>query len=81
MFFTFHFHKQVSWSEFLYSFGIASMVIIFSIRKSDSWSNFVSWNDSIMMNLEKSLSDTESESDKYLLEFLKEKSMTGVYFL
>ena len=33
-----------------------------------------------MMNLGKSLSVSESESDKYLLDFLKEKAMIGVYF-
>ena len=33
-----------------------------------------------MMNLGKSLSLSESESDKYLLDFLKEEAMIGVYF-
>ena len=33
-----------------------------------------------MMNLGKSLSVSESESDKYLLDFLKEKAMIGIYF-
>ena len=33
-----------------------------------------------MMNLGKSLSVSESESDKYLLDFLKEEAMIGVYF-
>ena len=32
------------------------------------------------MNLGKSLSFSESESDKYLLDFLKEEAMIGVYF-
>ena len=33
-----------------------------------------------MMNLRKLLSVSESESDKYLLDFLKEEAMIGVYF-
>ena len=33
-----------------------------------------------MMNLEKSLSVSELESDKYLLDFFKEEAMIGVYF-
>ena len=33
-----------------------------------------------MMNLGKSPSVSESESDKYLLDFLKEEAMIGVYF-
>ena len=33
-----------------------------------------------MMNLRKSLSVSESESDKYLLDFLKEEAMIGVCF-
>ena len=32
------------------------------------------------MNLGKPLSVSESESDKYLLDFLKEEAMIGVYF-
>ena len=63
---------------FLYSFGIGSTGYYFSIKKGDSWSNFVSCDDSIMMNLRKSLSVSESESDKYL-GFLKE-AMIAVYF-
>ena len=33
-----------------------------------------------MMNLGKSFSVSESESDKYLLDFLKEEAMIGVCF-
>ena len=33
-----------------------------------------------MINLGKSLSVSELESDKYLLDFLKEEAMIGVYF-
>ena len=54
--------------------------IIFSIKKGYSRSNFVSCNDSIMINLGKSFSVSESESDKYLLDFLKEEAMIGVCF-
>ena len=61
-------------------FGLDLLDIIFSIKKGDSWSNFVSCNDSIMMNLGKSLSVSDSESDKYLLDFLKEEAMIGVCF-
>ena len=32
------------------------------------------------MNLRKSLSVSESESDKYLLDILKEEAMIGVFF-
>ena len=32
-----------------------------------------------MMNLGKSLSASVSESDRYLLDFLKEEAMIGVY--
>ena len=34
----------------------------------------------IMINLGKSLSVSESKLDKYLLGFLKEEAMIGVYF-
>ena len=33
-----------------------------------------------MMNLGKSLSVSESKLDKYLLDFLREEAMIGVYF-
>ena len=59
--------------------GLDLLDIIFSVEKGDCWSNFVFCNDSIMMNLGKSLYVTESESDKYLLDFLKE-AMIGVCF-
>ena len=49
--------------NFFTFFGLDLLDIIFSIRKGDSWSNFISCSDS-MMNLGKSLSVSDSESDK-----------------
>ena len=54
--------------------------MIFSIRWGDNWSNFISPKDSIIMNLVNSVSFSESESDKYLFDFLKEEAIIGVYF-
>ena len=54
--------------------------IIFSIRKGDSLYSFISCNDSIMMNLGKSLSVSDSELDKNLFDFLKKEAMISVYF-
>ena len=65
--------------NFFIFLGLKLLDIIFSIRKGDIWSNFISCSDSIMMNLGKSLSVSESESVKYLLDFLKE-AMIVVYF-
>ena len=79
MFSGFNFHKQVSISEFIYIFQIQSTRYYF-FRKGDSWSNFISCSDSKMINLGKSLSVSESESDRYLLDFLKEEVMICVYF-
>ena len=56
------------------------MDIIFSIRKGDSRPNFLSFYDSIMISLGKSLSVSKSKTDKYLLDFLKEEVMIGICF-
>ena len=79
MFFGFNFHKQVSSLKFLYSFWVGSTGFYFFDQKR--WrTNFISCNDSKMINLGKSLSVSESESDRYLMDFLKEEAMTGVDF-
>ena len=55
--------------NFFTFFSFDQLDIIFLIRKGDSWSNFIYCSYSIMMNLRKSLSVFESESDKCLLDF------------
>ena len=76
IFFGFYFQLQVSSSDFFFFtfFGLDLLDIIFSIRKGDNWSNFVSCRDSIIMNLGKSLSVSELKSDKYLFDFLEGRS-------
>ena len=67
--------------SFFTVFGLELRDIIFSIKKRDSWSNFTSCNDSIMMNLGKSLSISELESDKYLFRFFERSHHWWISFI
>ena len=72
--------SRFPFQSFFTFFGFDQLNIIFSIREGDSWSSFVSCNDSIMKWLWKSVSVSKSELDRYLFDFLKEEAMICVYF-
>ena len=78
MFFCLNFHWQVTIPKFFDIFGLHQLDMNFSMKKGDNWPNLISSKDSIIMNLVKSVSFSESESDKYLFDFLKEATMIGV---
>ena len=66
---------------FLTVFGLALVDITFSMRKGENLARHTSSKDSITMNLEKSAASfSESDSERFRLDFLFEDAIYTVYF-
>ena len=66
---------------FLTVFGLALVDITFSMRKGENLARQTSTKDSITMNLEKSAASfSESDSERFRLDFLFEDAIYTAYF-
>ena len=66
---------------FLTFFGLSLVDITFSIRKGENLARHTSSEDSITMNLRKSVTSfSESDSERFRLVFLFEGAIYAVYF-